>query len=695
LIALFGSPNSGKTSLFNCLTGGREKVGNYPGVTVEKAVGKISLPSGEVDIVDVPGLYSLRTISHDEEVAKEALLGKSRPDLMIFVLDAVNLERSLFLYSQVAEGDGPVIAALTMTDLAEKEGKTIDTVELSRRVGSPVVPVIAHKKIGVDELIAAAEAQMGEGGPEFDLGYPRIVSDAVADLSIDPAMPDIEPEEIRAQLLEDDAEGSPEWKAALAKARDELFASGIQAKTLDTQTRYAWASSCVKACVETKGQLDKTRSQKLDEILTHKVWGLGVFLAIMYAGFYSIYALAIPLMDLIEAAVGAAGSFVSPLITYNDALRSLVVDGVIGGVGAALVFLPQILILFVFIGILEGTGYLARASFMMDKLLGWCGLNGRAFIPLLSSFACAVPGIMAARVMPEPKARLATIMVAPLMSCSARLPVYVLLIGAIIEPKFGTGWAAFALFAMHFVGLIFAVPVAWILSRKILKGRRVPFTLELPRIQLPKWRDIWVLVMTRGRIFLKTAGTIIFFMSIAIWWLSYFPRSVEATQAYELEYSQMPYVEGETIGFDAYVERRQSEESYLGRLGKGLEPVFKPAGFDWRITTAILAAFPAREVVVSAMGILFSHGPDEAEDSQTLRDAIANATWPDGKPLLNIWNAMGLMVFFALCAQCMATLATIKREAGSWQWAGAAFAYMTLLAYICAVFLNKVGAAFG
>jgi ferrous iron transport protein B len=329
----------------------------------------------------------------------------------------------------------------------------------------------------------------------------------------------------------------------------------------------------------------------------------------------------------------------------------------------------------------------------MDRLLGWCGLNGRAFIPLLSSFACAVPGIMAARVMPDAKSRLATIMVAPLMSCSARLPVYVLLIGAFIEPQFGAVWAGVALFAMHFVGLLVAIPVVFVLNRGFLKGKRLPFTLELPRYQMPRWRDVGLSVYSRGRMFLQTAGTIIFAMSIVIWALLFFPRSDEAAARYRADYAGLTAAQQSRFTEENYVSQRQLRNSYLGRFGQAIEPAFVPAGFDWRLTTGILAAFPAREVVIPALGIIFSLGGDVDESSGDLRDALHHARWPDGRPLMTPWNAVSMMVFFALCCQCMATLATIKRETNSWKWPVVAFVYMTALAYLAAVAINSIGRA--
>lgn len=684
-IALVGSPNSGKTSLFNALTGGREKVGNYPGVTVERIAGNLSIDSQSWELIDIPGLYSLRAVSADEEVARKELAGFDGNSVVIFVLDAINFDRSLFLFSQVAELGLATVVALTLTDLAEKEGSAISAEKLAEVLGCPVVPVIAHKNSGIAELKQTVPKATP---PRAELGFPEIVRQSIEELRTIPALADQPEYCLRESLLLEDPFHLDRLGEDAAKeihdVRERLIGAGVQGRTMDAQTRYSWAASVARKAVSKSGPGRSNLTANIDAILTHRVFGLIIFLGIMYLVFQSIYTFAGPLMDLIETGFGWLGEQVGPRLENTPMLKDLVVDGIIGGVGSAIVFLPQILILFLFIAILEGTGYLARAAFMMDRVLGWCGLNGRAFIPLLSSYACAIPGVMAARVMPDSKARLATILVAPLMSCSARLPVYVVLIGAIVEPSFGAAWAGFALFAMHFVGLIAAVPVAWLLNKRILKGRNIPFLMEMPRYQWPKWRDVLLMVLNRGKVFLQTAGTIIFAMSIVIWALLYFPR---------FEGSPDPSLGLDETQVELWTNEKQMENSYLGQFGRAVTPVFTPAGFDWRMTTAVLSAFPAREVVVASLGILFA--VEEDDENKNITEAIKAATWPDGRPLINIWNAFGLMVFFALCAQCMATLAAIKRETNSWKWAGFAFVYMTGLAYTFAVLIYQIGRAVG
>jgi ferrous iron transport protein B len=718
LVALVGNPNAGKTTLFNSLTGSFQKVGNYPGVTVERVSARLRLPELEVECVDVPGLYSLNAVSEDERVALEAVRGASghpRPDVLVCVIDATNLERNLYLYSQLASLGIPIVVALTMSDRAP----STDIELLSQRLDCPVVPVVGHKGKGLTELKAAISETLRTPRTPAPVDLSDQAAEAAHDLRERMARlgMDLSEADSRAALesseFYDSLHGYPEAREALQAAQSKLR---DVAEEDEVAHRYRWAADVQKQVAqEPKGPRKPTLTDQIDRLLTHRVFGVGVFVAIMYLVFLSIYSFAGPLMDLIEGGFSWVNDAVSPHLEGIPWLQSLVVDGLIGGVGSVLVFLPQILILFFFISVLEGTGYLARAAFLMDRLLGWCGLNGRAFVPLLSSFACAIPGIMAARVMPDKNSRLATILIAPLMSCSARLPVYILLIGAFIEPHYGAAWAGFTLFAMHFLGLLVAIPIAKVLNRRMIKGKRLPFVLELPPYQMPKWRDVWIAMYSRGRVFVVTAGTIIVLMSVVIWFLSYFPRlspeqeqrltaEFSARQAEAARFIEVPTSEeavedeeapSEEELLDRHLAEAQLEHSVLGRFGKTIEPVFVPAGFDWRITTSILAAFPARETVVPSLGIIFSLGGDVDEESHNLTAALQQATWPDGRPLFTVWTSIGLMVFFALCAQCMATLATVKRETNTWKWPVFMFAYMTILAYVGAVIVNLLGRIFG
>ncbi|MCH8274921.1 MAG: ferrous iron transport protein B [Armatimonadetes bacterium] len=709
LVGLVGNPNAGKTTVFNSLTGSFQKVGNYPGVTVEKVTGAADIGGHKVALIDVPGLYSLEAASEDERVALDVIEGRVRdmrsPDLLVYVMDASNLERNLYLFTHLAEARYPLVVALTMTDMLESEGARVDTRRMSDMLGVDVVPIVGHRGRGVRQLREAIDRNLkSPKRAERDFGFPVALEKRVEELCEQLALAglDYPTSEVRQALLGGRSdvirrvEEMPRLREAFEAAKADLETEGPLRPGLEAGTRYDWAAMVQKAVVRrTRPPKRLSPTDRLDWILTHRVFGLAVFLAIMYLVFQSIYTFALPVMDAVQWTFGRLSDLVSPALAGSPVIQSAVVDGLIAGLSAMMIFLPQILILFFFITLLEGTGYLARAAFLMDRLLGWCGLNGRAFIPLLSSFACAIPGVMAARVIPDPKSRLATILIAPLMSCSARLPIYLLLIGAFVEPQFGAAWAGFALFAMHLLGLLVAIPIVFVLNRGLIRGKSLPFVLELPPFQWPKWRDVWRTMFLRGKVFVKIAGTIIVAMSILIWALLYFPRPAGETAIYESQYATLPAEAREKVTQENFVQRRQIENSYLGRFGKTIEPVFRPAGFDWRLSTAILAAFPAREVVVPSLGIIFSLGGDVDQHSGDLRQALSEATWPDGRPLVTPWTAVGLMVFFALCCQCMGTLATVRRETNSWKWPLFMFAYMTALAYLAAVGINQLGRLVG
>jgi ferrous iron transport protein B len=673
-VAFVGNPNAGKTTLFNSITGSRQKVGNYAGVTVEKVYADVILGQLDVRISDVPGLYSLEPVSADESVAVSVI--QSEVDLIVCIIDASNLERNLYLFSQISQLKVPMVVAVTMVDRLAGKGNELDIVALSEELGCPVVAVVGHKEEGIANLRQEIETGL------LSLVVPscEIHSVGIENLRMRLARIgyDVSPEGLFIELQKNEP-GFVKYFSEFPELKEDYLKAQESLAGLTVADRFAWAKRVQDRCLSVSGQRKGLSiTDKVDRILTHRVFGLIVFTAVMYTVFLSIYSLSQPFMSLIETLFAWMGSKAGVLLSSNELIQSFVVDGIIAGVGGVVVFLPQILILFFFIAFLEGTGYLSRAAFLMDRLLGWCGLNGRAFIPLLSSFACAIPGIMAARVMPDAKSRLATILVAPLMSCSARLPVYMLLIGAFIEPKFGAFWAGTALFGMHLLGLMVAIPVVFILNRGILKGKRLPFVLELPPYQLPKWKDVLIALTTRAKVFLTTAGTTILVMSILIWAAGYFPRLPENQKA-----NMEPKL----------VQQAQLEHSALGRFGKFIEPVFVPLGFDWRISTAIICAFPARETVVPSMGILFSLGSGAKVNE--LREQLQKAKLPNGKQLFTPWTAVGMMVFFALCAQCFSTLATVRRETGSRKWAYFMFVYMTALAYIGAFVVQLLGKALG
>ena len=495
--------------------------------------------------------------------------------------------------------------------------------------------------------------------------------------------------------------------------REQLYKDGFQPDAAESTLRFRFLNPLLNDVLERQAAMKRrSKSEGIDQLLLHKFWGLLVFMGMMYVVFQSVYTWAGPVMGLIESVVAWAQGIASEALAGTPMLQSLIADGIIGGVGAFLVFLPQILVLFFFISLLEASGYMARAAFLMDKLFQWCGLNGKSFVPLLTSFACAIPGIMATRTINDNKARLITILVAPLMSCSARLPVYLLLIGAFIEPRYGSNVAGATLFAMHFVGALVAAPFAWVLNKTVNKGRKpTPFVMELPHYRVPQVKLILFRMYESGKEFVVRAGTVIFAMTIIIWALLYFPRPPELQDQLATEYIAQISQDStsgiaESIEHDAnqsselerQVAARYLEQSYMGRFGKFVQPIFEPAGYDWKITVGVLASFPAREIIISTLGITYALGGEVDEASDDLRNTLSHAKWETGprtgEPVFNIPVALSIMVFFALCMQCGATLAVIAKEL-NWRWAAGSFIALTSLAWLAAVLVYQIGTLFG
>jgi ferrous iron transport protein B len=769
--ALVGNPNTGKTTLFNALSGLRQRVGNYPGVTVETKKGQMVCGGQPFDLIDLPGTYSLAPRSPDEMVAVDVILGNQegepRPDVVISIVDASNLERNLYLTTQVMELGVPVVVALNMIDVAEHQGIQIDADRLSQALGVPVIPIQANKGKHFDRLrqaIADTTKHPGHGkGPSFPEAFEK---EAVA---LRTHLGDQTPTFLVRRLLID-VGGYTEQRMVkddvdllklLTRARQRMTEAGAGVPGVEARTRYHWLRQVVSPCVTRPGEHPVTWTDRFDRILTHRIWGTVVFLALMFLVFQSIFTWAGPLMDLIDA--GTEG--LKGLLRYPDGIlpagpmSDLLIDGVIGGVGSVVIFLPQILILFAFIAVLEDCGYMARAAFLMDKLMSKCGLSGKSFIPLLSSVACAVPGIMAARVIEDRRDRFATIMVAPLMSCSARLPVYILLIGAFFH---GYAWyvPGLVMFSMYMIGFVTAPLVALALKRTLLKGQTPLFVMEMPLYKWPSLRTVLGRMFDSGWAFLRRAGTLILASMIVIWALLYFPRTAPDSTREEFRTSlradieelkeklpgagdnaeevqavisrkenELARVESGGLTYDQVVlhltedaqfwesqgdeyeervdaigERIRSVEgewkrqTLLGRLGRVIEPAVRPLGWDWKIGTAALASFPAREVVVGTLAILYNTEEEDMEDSETagesqLAQALKSARHEDGSllPVFTPPVALSLMVFFALCCQCVSTLAIIRRETKSWFWPLFTFAYMTVLAYLGALAVYQAG----
>ena len=704
-VALVGNPNTGKTTLFNRLTGSRQKIGNYPGVTVDKKLGTWETGGHSITLVDLPGAYSLAATSPDERVAFDFLTGhlagEQKPDAVVCVVDASNLVRNLFLASQVADLGLPLVIALNMSDAADRAGIHIDTALLSRRLGVPVVRTVATRGEGIEALGKAVLHAAHDRTLMAQVPWPEAVERAgkylAAGLEKEGAQT-LGPGELRRVLFDRgsavlERAGWPQGSDAqplLSASRDILSAAGWHPASAEALLRYEHLGHLTTDAIRFPETRRRTWTERIDAVLTHRVWGLAIFALMMLLVFQSIYTWAGPFMDAIEAGVASVQEWVAPWFDAWPALQSLVVDGVVGGVGGVIIFLPQILILFFFIALLEDTGYMARGAFLMDKIFGWCGLNGKSFVPMLSSYACAIPGILATRTIEDPRARLTTILVSPLMSCSARLPVYTLMIGAFIAPAYGAAVAGFTLCAMHFIGLAVAIPIAWALNKFILRTRPQPFLLEMPPYRRPRLRDIFWRMWERAREFLVRAGTVIVAMTIIIWALVYFPRPAEVREQTVATLS----VVTEEAAVDRAVDAAYIEQSYLARAGRALQPIFAPAGFDWKITVGVLASFPAREVIIATLGTIYGIGQEVDEESGDLRSALARDLWTHGpktgSPVFTVPVALAIMVFFALCLQCGATVAVMAKEA-RWGWAVFGFLYMTALAWLGAVLTYQVG----
>jgi ferrous iron transport protein B len=693
MIALAGNPNAGKTTLFNALTGMRQKVANYPGVTVERKEGWWNLAgqSQPIRLLDLPGLYSLDATSIDEQIARNVLLGRvkgvAEPEIIIAVVDATNLERNLYLVTQILEYGRPVVIALTMSDLAKKAGIEIDVAALSASLGAPVIPVVAAQKQGLDQLAAAVRSQLGKTGQ--GAGWRM---SAEAETAVDSVIAANGNKFDRRQAIEaiygSDLPADEPYRTAASQAREQLSAAKTDWWQEPLLARYRWIEEVVQGSVNHRLGSRASLSERIDGWLTHRFIGPLILLVIMLIVFQTIFSWASLPMDLIDHGFGSLADLVRNHMAPG-LLTDLLTDGVIAGVGGVLVFLPQILLLFFFISILEDTGYMARAAFLMDRLMHGVGLHGKAFMPLISSFACAIPGIMATRTIENPKDRIATIMIAPFMSCSARLPVYTLMIAAFFADRKIAGLisvGAVMILAMYLLGILVAIGVASIFKRTILKSPAPPLVMEMPPYRMPNLWTIGHDMFTRAGLFLKRAGTVILSISIILWALANFPRlQTPAPDA--------AATASETAPADDHAA--QLEQSWAGRGGKLLEPVIRPLGFDWKMGIALISSFAARETLVSTLSIIYNVGDDADAKSDSLINAVRNAKREDGKPAWTPLTALSMMVFFVLACQCMSTVAIVRRETNSWRWPLFMVGYMTALAWIASFITFQGGRLLG
>ena len=727
LVVLCGNPNSGKTTLFNALTGLRARVGNYAGVTVERKEGRLAGgPAGlHATVLDLPGTYSLSPQSPDEQICRDVLLQRladvPAPGMVIVVVDASNLERNLYFATQVIELGYPTLLALNMMDLAERNGQTLNAEKLAAALGATVIPTVASSGDGVPEIrekiAAAARRKETRAGTEFLCDLPGPLAGEVEALAQLPALRQ-RPTSARAEALlivsdEKFLAGSGAVypagvREAASAARQRLEKAGVDWRSSAIEARYVRLAQLQHSVVTDPGADVDTVSDKLDRVVTHKFWGMLIFIAVMALMFLSIFTFAQWPMEMLSNLFSWAGDWVHKSMAGGD-LESLLEKGVVLGVGAVVAFLPQICLLFLFIGLLEDTGYMARAAFLMDRLMSKVGLHGKSFIPMLSSFACAIPGIMATRTIETPKDRLVTILVAPLMSCSARLPVYTLLIGACIG---GVWMKSLTMLSMYLLGIVVALGMAWIFKKTLLKGETPMLVMELPPYRRPVLKVVLRHTWDRAKLFLVRAGTVILGINILLWFLVSYPSHPEIRRNFADQRASMLKVFAQDQRVPSTNEQARMLEqldadrdsalvqgSFAGQTGRLLAPAIAPLGFDWKMGIGILSSFAAREVFVSTMSIVYSAAThaneNEAAHNQNLQKILASQERPDGSKVYTPLTAITLMVFYVLALQCVSTVAVVRRETNSWKWPLFQWVYMGVLAWLLAFVTFQCGHLLG
>ncbi len=677
-IALAGNPNAGKTTIFNALTGAKQKVGNYPGVTVERKEGFFKIGNLRVRVIDLPGTYSLTSYSPEEVIARKVIV-EEKPEVVVDIVDASNLERNLYLTVQLFELGVPVILVLNMMDDAKKKGFEIDVEKLSRKLGIPVVPMVGHKKIGLEELFSVLEKVLKHEIVPFPreevLFYPPEIKKSVKkiegyilsqseDLDSYPArwlaLKALEGDEEVLRFLKEKLKDPEDFEKVLRDCRNEIRnLLGDEPESVLAEARYLSIQEVLKDTVQKSPR--KTLTDYIDAIVCHRILGIPIFILVMALLFQAVYAWSAPFMEAIDSFFAWLGETIAPYLGHGM-LKSLLVDGIIGGVGGVLVFLPQIVILFFLISLLEDSGYMPRAAFVIDRLLKPLGLNGKSFVPLLSSFACNIPGIMATRTIENYRQRLLTILAAPFMSCSARLPIYTLLIGAFIpERKLFGFWnlKGAVLLAIYLVGILAAILTILVFRAFTLRGEPTPFLMELPPYRFPTLKSVLIHMWNRAVLYVRKAGTVILAISIVMWTLFTFPQNPPLSKDYEALKAKASPEERLQLENEEAAERLA--KSYAGRFGKLIEPVIRPLGFDWRIGIALTSAFAAKEVLVATLGQIYALG-EVSEEEVSLLESIRK------DPLFTPITAIGLMLFSLLMVPCMATLPVIKMETGSWRW---------------------------
>lgn len=739
-IALAGNPNAGKTTIYNALTGARQHIGNYPGVTVEKKESTITYNNKQLKIIDLPGTYSLTAYSVEEVVARNVIINE-KPDVVVDIIDSSNLERNLYLAIQLMELRIPLVFVFNMKDMAQEMGIKIDIKSLSNLFGVPIVETVGSKGDGVKNILDAAI----QAAQVPNIKYPVITYDKVIEKYVNSVEELIKQHSsnienyntrwLAVKLLEGDKDvmqivPSPIVAEEVKRAEIDIEKMlGDSPETAIASARYGFISGACQECVTTTVEARHNMSDAIDSVLVNRVLGIPIFLGLMYLVFQITFTLGDPFMGWIEQFFGFLGDKASVLITH-DLLRSLIVDGIIGGVGGVIVFLPNIIFLFMAIAILEASGYMARVAFIMDKVMHKIGLHGKSFIPFLIGFGCSVPAIMATRTLDNQRDRILTMLVTPFMSCGARLPIYLLIIPAFFDKN-----QALVLWVVYLIGILMAIIIAKLLGMTVLKGESAPFVMELPPYRVPTLKGVLMQMWERSWLYLKKAGTIILFVSIIMWSLTVFPifpedkvaeyekglpeleqiveeknaalaeigyviitdENTQEAESINSKLSDIELAKAEKIASELEAASMQIEDinnkvaeaeleySAAGRIGKFIEPVIAPLGFDWKIGTALIGAFAAKEVFVAQMGIVYSLG-EAGEDSDALRDKLRE----NYSPLVGF----AIMVFALLSAPCMATFAIVKRESNSWKWAFFQFFGMTVVAYIVTLIIYQTGRLF-
>jgi ferrous iron transport protein B len=785
-IALVGNPNTGKSTLFNALTGLRQQIANYPGITVERKTGIVTIGDKTCRITDLPGTYSLNSKKMDERITSRALFGTVRnrgngsegrdevssgrngishpnrvdddrsgsyaepPDLVLNVVDASNPDRNLFLTTQLLDTGLPMLVVLTMDDIARQKGIAPDPEKLQIKLGVPVISVTATDRRAADTVKNAIQKVPLTGSvplkwhpdPALLLAVEHVTANWIEPhTSLPPSAHIIE----ALRLISDEQITSPFYESAAPpelqmtaqtvadEARAMIRQAGGNPVAVEVLNRYDFIGDCTSISATRSAGAHQAITDRIDAVVTHRVFGPAIFALILMLIFQAIFSWAAPFMDLIDLVFVTSAAWLSANLP-SGILNDLLTEGVLAGLGGVVIFLPQILFLFFFINILEGSGYMARAAFVMDGLMSRIGLHGRSVVPLVSGFACAIPGIMATRNIENPRDRFITIMVLPFMTCSARLPVYALLIAAFIPPTLVLGFLsmqAVVFFGLYFFGIFMAVLAALVLNRILPKGKPNPFVMELPNYRMPDWRVVFTNAIDRGRVFVAEAGKIIIAISIVLWFLASYPKVdggpqasgtdvPESGPAYAMAEAPGSALQtrdartggdetfaadgngnppssltgllpnGESVRADETTEALQLKNSYAGQFGSLIEPVIRPLGFDWKIGIGLITSFAAREVIVGTLNTIYSIGADNGS-AEPLRQKLINDTHADtGQPVYTIATALSLMVFFALAMQCMSTIAVVRRETGTWKWPLVMLGYMTTLAYVCSFVTYQV-----